>query len=334
MKINSQQIQQFMPEIGKNIFSVLLHGVDYGVKIDIVNMICSKFLGAEFAKNIINLDFSSPEEASKIMFSELMNYDLIPVKKVIKIKSASNKLTPSIQNIVNKINDINKDVLIVIIAEDLDTKSSLRILYETNGALCSIGCYADTIEDSIKIANSFLSANGVNFDQNVPKFIASCFTGDRMALKNELLKIVLFLDKNEQLTTDICQMIIDDSLAYTPDVFLDSIGVGDLKTAITELDRAIFEGNNSVGIIRFSVFHFLKLKEMLVNISSGSNIESEITKNRIFFKRVPNYRKQLTKLTIKKVNIILSKLLKVETKIKQYNEDVGISMLKFELNNL
>ena len=46
MKINSQQIQQFMPEIGKNIFSVLLHGVDYGVKIDIVNMICSKFLGA------------------------------------------------------------------------------------------------------------------------------------------------------------------------------------------------------------------------------------------------------------------------------------------------
>ncbi len=334
MKIQPQQILQFISGIGKQSFSALLYGPDYGVKIDICNLLINKFLGIEFANNIINIDFSESENASNIIFSELFNYDLIPVKKVIKIKSATNKLTSIIQSIVDKSTEINKDIFIIVIAEDLEPKSSLRVLYENNNQFGSIACYQDTAEDSTKIITLFLSENGINFDQQVPRFISSCFIGDRIALKNELLKIILYLNKNEQLTVDICTKIIDNSLSYTPDIFLDSIGLGDLKTAINELDRAIFEGNNAVGIIRFAVYHFLKLKEMLTNIVGGSNIEQEITKNRIFFKRVPAYRKQLTQLNIKKINIVICKLLKIETQIKRYNEDVGISILKYEINNI
>ncbi len=333
MKISASQLSSFVSSIGKNSFSCLLYGPDYGVKADISNEIEAAFLQQEFAKNIINIDFSSPA-ALNTMFSQILNYDLLPTKKIVKVRSISNKLTESIQVLINKYEQLNKDTFLILIADELDSKSSLRLLYESNNLLAAIPCYADTAEVSERLVTTLLNKYKIEFDQEVPKFIASCFNEDRMALKNEIDKISLNIDPGQKLTTEICQKIIDTSLTYTPDMFLDSIGLGDFKTALNELDKAFKEGNSAIGIVRFIVYHFLKLKEIMTNIKEGSTIDQEITKSRIFFKRIPSYKKQLSCLTANQVNLVLEKLLNIETQIKQYNEETGILILKYSIIQL
>ena len=114
--------------------SILAYGTNAGIKDDLKSKIKDSYKTVE----IINLFEDSILKNKAIFYDTILNKSLFFEKKIIFINNASEKIFDALEKNLKV-----ENVKIYIFAENLDKKSKLRKLFETDKDLAAIACYED-----------------------------------------------------------------------------------------------------------------------------------------------------------------------------------------------
>jgi DNA polymerase-3 subunit delta len=166
--------------------SILAYGTNAGIKDDLKSKIKNSYKDVE----IINLFEDFILKNKTIFYDTISNQSLFFEKKIIFINNASEKIFDTLEN-----NLKIENVKIYIFAENLDKKSKLRKLFETEKDLAIFACYEDNERSLLDyIKNELSEYKGLTGE--ICNFIISNCNTSRKEVQNEIEKIkTLFSDK-------------------------------------------------------------------------------------------------------------------------------------------
>lgn len=276
--------------------SVLLYGPDQGLVRERAKQLmgkCVTNLNDPFAVS----DFSGPalKQDLRLLTDAAYSMPLGGSDCVIVVREAGDFLAETLSHIFEQ---GTKSWPIILEAGDLAPRSSLRKLYETQGALAAIACYPEegrVLESFIK---EFLSGEGLTIDPAAVAFLSTSLAGDRQIIRRELEKLALYCsakenDANRVTETDaiIC---VGDSSETSLDNLVYSIGDGNQKAIDQTLAKAFTEGINPVAAIRAVQRHFQRLHFVRSQLQEGGNLDQALSRLRppVFFKRKSDFQRQ------------------------------------------
>lgn len=316
MKIQSNKVDEFIKTFDKSLRGVVIYGPDTGLvsirKHEILQRILPDY---KKSLSLITLTNSTIKEKPNILANEYFSSSLFGGdKKVILIEDGENSLSKTLEDIFSK--SQNTDNFILITADDLDSKSSLKKFADYNQYFAGIPCYKDDTSAIMQIVNLKLRENGFKYNSDVVKYLAESFGGDRLIILSELEKLIIYKDKDKNLTIEDVKACIQDNSEANLNDFINSFAALNFEVAFKELQSLYSEGVFPVVVVRTAINYFIKLQLYKYQLQNGITFEQLTTKENIFWKQKPILAQHLQKLSMNNINDILSILLNEECKMK------------------
>ena len=287
-------------ELDKNKF-ILLYGQNNGFKNETLkNLIKAK-------KEVFNYDEKEILDNSYSFFEQIISRSLFENEKTIIVNRATDKILKIIEEIDSKkIDDVN----IIILANNLEKKSKLRLFFEKHKIYLSIPFYPDNNQTLSKITyNFFKEFKIIISSENINLIVSKC-NGDREILQNELIKIKHLSKTKKNITGE-------DILKLTN--LIENINISELvdnclaknnKKIVNILNENNFSNEDSIIIIRTLLNKSKKVLKLSEDFKNKKNIElvissakppifwkdKEITKQQIFKWAPENIKKMIYKL--------------------------------------
>ena len=290
----------------------LIYGNNEGIKDDIIKDVYFKNFDGEVLKyeerEILN-------EADKF-FSSLLTKSLFEKSKLIIISRGSDKLV----NLVTEI--LQKEVIdtkIIIKCSNLDKKSKLRYLFEKEKNLICTPVYDDDSRSLNSIINNFLKDNKFSLSQEIKNILIERSKGDRINLKNELLKLKnLSISKYKLSTEDVLKL---SNLAENYSVFelSDNYLAKNFKKVSNILNENNYSDEDCILIIRTILSKSKRLLKIRHELDNNENIDQVISsfKPPIFWKEKDIVKRQAQSWSTNEVKEIIYKINDLETMVKR-----------------
>lgn len=275
-------------------------------------------------KEIIN----NPE----IIYNDVLSNSLFENKKILIIKRASDKL-------FNIINDLLgrkiEDILLIIDSENLEKKSKLRSLFEKDKKLICIPFYEDDSNTISKLANNFFKENKIRISNENINLITSKCGGDRIFLKNELEKILLFNKSGKKITTDSILKLINLSEEYSVNELVNNCLAKNKNKTTRIINENNFNNEDCIIIVRTFLLKLKKLIELIQNYKENNDINKTILNSRppIFWKDKEITKQQIVKWEESQLNKLIYDVMELELQVKKNKTDPINLVCDFILKN-
>lgn len=334
MKIPPKEIDNFIKKTFENYAACLIYGNDYGLVTEKVRAVINSSKKETFDPNFnfIRLDYKKIHEDITILNNEINSISFNNHKKIIHINYNSGIIRKELFTLVES----NQHAIIIISAEELPPSSSLRKIFEKSKKLACLACYHDT---EITIKNLIIQAlqrNNYKFTSKAVEYLASRLGNDHQIVLNEIEKILLyFADNNNIRYEQIIEFYNDANNELAVDNLLLYLVKANIAKFLNELYSTLSNEKNHIYVIRqiINFFHKVRtIKSAMQNGKSESEALSIITPP-IFYKNIPTYRLALQKLNLKKIDYLISELIRLEIRCKTININPLIFIEKFTYNN-
>ena len=303
----------------KNYKSILLYGVNQGLKDEIIKSTILK----DFSGEVLKYDETEAIEKSEIILESFLNGSLFDKQKIILISRCSNKIYSFIEKFLGK--EISQAML-VLNSENLDKKSKLRALYEKSKDLVCIPFYEDNQQSLGIFANKYLQNKNIKLSREILNLIIERSQGDRGNLKNELQKIEnLSLSKKNILNEDIIN-ITNLAENYTVFELVDNYLAKNQKKVSKIINENNFENDDSIIILRTLLSRskrLLKLKNMQ-NVNKSINDAITVYKPPIFWKEKDIVKQQMSNWSEDEVKKKIFEISNLEILIKKNSSSINL----------
>ena len=306
----------------------LIFGNNEGIKEDIIKEVYLKNFGGEILK------YEEKEILNDIdkFFSSLLTKSLFERSKLIIISRGSDKLSDLVTEIIEK--EII-DTKIVIKCSNLDKKSKLRNLFEKGKNVICTPVYDDDNRSLNSIISNFLKENKFSLSQEIKNILIERSKGDRINLKNELLKLKnLSISKNKLSTEDVLKL---SNLAENYSVFelSDNYLAKNSKKVANILNENNYSDEDCILIIRTILNKSKRLLKIRNELDSNENIDQVISsfKPPIFWKQKDIVKKQAQSWSTNEVKEIIYKINDLEAMVKKNTVNSMLFVLNFVSNN-
>ena len=319
MKIQANKVDEFIKTFDNKCKGVLIYGPDEGLVSIRKNEILQKILpDYKTSLSLITLSSATIKDKPGIINSEYNSTSLFGNdKKVILIEDVDNSISKILEEIFSK--PQNSDNFILITADDLDSKSSLKRFAEFNQYFASLPCYKDDINAIMQIVNLKLRKEGFKYNAEVVKYLTESFGGNRLIILSELDKLVIYKDQDKNLIIEDVKACIQDNSEGNINEFVNNLASLNIEKAYKELQNLYSEGIFPVAIIRTAISYFIKLQLYKYQTQNGISFEEIADRDNIFWKQKPIVQQHLNKLSLKNINDILLILFNEEAKLKGKN---------------
>ena len=305
----------------------LIFGNNEGIKEDIIKEVYLKNFGGEILK------YEEKEILNDIdkFFSSLLTKSLFERSKLIIISRGSDKLSDLVTEITEK--EII-DTKIVIKCSNLDKKSKLRNLFEKGKNVICTPVYDDDNRSLNSIISNFLKENKFSLSQEIKNILIERSKGDRINLKNELLKLKnLSISKNKLSTEDVLKL---SNLAENYSVFelSDNYLAKNLKKVSNILNENNYSDEDCILIIRTILNKSKRLLKIRNQLDNNENIDQVISSFRppIFWKEKNIVKKQAQSWSTNEVKEIIFKISDLETMVKKNSVNSMLFVSNFVSN--
>ena len=303
----------------KNYKSILLYGVNQGLKDEIIKSTILK----DFSGEVLKYDETEAIEKSEIILESFLNGSLFDKQKIILISRCSNKIYSFIEKFLGK--DISQ-AMIVLISENLDKKSKLRALYEKSKDLVCVPFYEDNQQSLGIFANKYLQNKNIKLSREILNLIIERSQGDRGNLKNELQKIEnLSLSKKNISNKDIIK-ITNLAENYTVFELVDNYLAKNQKKVSKIINENNFENDDSIIILRTLLSRskrLLKLKNMQ-NVNKSIDDAITVYKPPIFWKEKDIVKQQMSNWSEDEVKKKIFEISNLEILIKKNSSSINL----------
>ena len=302
----------------KTIF-YLLYGKNEGLKADCINQILEKNNGKVF-----NYEEKQIKDEIESFYENILSNSLFESEKIIIINRASDKIFETIQDLINR-NITN--IIIIINAGILETRSKLRSLFEKKDDLVCIPTYPDNNDTLSKLAVIFFRNENISISQeNINLIIEKC-NGDRNNLNNELNKIRNYAKDKKKLSSQEILKLINLSENYEISELIDNC-LALNKNKITKiLNENNYNNEDCIIILRTFITKAKKILKLAIKLEENKDINKTINsaKPPIFWKDKEIVKVQLNKWKTKKIKELIKNINNVELEIKKnYNNSILI----------
>ncbi|WP_440921113.1 DNA polymerase III subunit delta [Candidatus Pelagibacter sp.] len=302
----------------KTIF-YLLYGKNEGLKADCINQILEKNNGEVF-----NYEEKQIKDEIESFYENILSNSLFESEKIIIINRASDKIFETIQDLINR-NITN--IIIIINAGILETRSKLRSLFEKKDDLVCIPTYPDNNDTLSKLAVIFFRNENISISQeNINLIIEKC-NGDRNNLNNELNKIRNYANDKKKLSSQEILKLINLSENYEISELIDNC-LALNKNKITKiLNENNYNNEDCIIILRTFITKAKKILKLAIKLEENKDINKTINsaKPPIFWKDKEIVKIQLNKWKPDKIIELIKNINNIELEIKKnYNNSIFI----------
>ena len=290
----------------------LIFGNNEGIKDDIIKDFYLKKFDGEILKYDEQEIFNNKEE----FLSSLFTKSLFETSKLIIISRGTDKLASLVTEILE--NTI-EDVKIIIKCSNLEKKSKLRNLFEKEKNIVCTPVYEDDNRSLNSLINTFLREQNISLSQEIKNILIERSKGDRINLKNELLKLKsLSISKHKLSTEDVLKL---SNLAENYSVFelSDNYLAKNSKKVSNILNENNYSPEDCILIIRTILSKSKRLLKIRNEIDNNENIDQVISsfKPPIFWKEKDVVKKQAQSWSTEEVKKIILKVNDLETLVKK-----------------
>mgnify|MGYP001250380880 FL=1 len=302
MIIKSFEINKI--KLDKNKF-ILLYGQNNGSqKETLKNLIKSK-------KGVFNYDEKEILDDSDSFLEQIISRSLFEEEKTIIINRATDKILKIIEEIdLKKIDDLK----IIILANNLEKRSKLRVFFEKHKIYLCIPFYPDNKQTLSKIAYNFFRENKIiTSSENINLIINKC-NGDREILQNELIKIKHFSKNRKNITRDDISKLTNLIENISISELADNCLAKNNKKIVSIFNENNFSNDDSIIIIRTLLNKSKKILQLSEEFKNKKNIELVISsaKPPIFWKDKEITKQQIYKWSPENIKNLIYKLSNLE----------------------
>jgi len=302
----------------KTIF-YLLYGKNEGLKADCINQILEKNNGKVF-----NYEEKQIKDEIESFYENILSNSLFESEKIIIINRASDKIFETIQDLINR-NITN--IIIIINAGILETRSKLRSLFEKKDDLVCIPTYPDNNDTLSKLAVIFFRNENISISQeNINLIIEKC-NGDRNNLNNELNKIKNYARDKKKLSSQEILKLINLSENYEISELIDNCLALNNNKITKILSENNYNNEDCIIILRTFITKAKKILKLAIKLEENKDINKTINsaKPPIFWKDKEIVKVQLNKWKPDKIKELIKNINNVELEIKKnYNNSIFI----------
>ena len=305
----------------------LIYGNNEGIKEDIIKNNYLKHFNGEVLKYEEQEILNNKDE----FISSLLTKSLFETSKLIIISRCSDKLTNLVAEILE--NEII-ETKIIIKSSNLEKKSKLRNLFEKEKKAVCTPVYEDDSRSLNSVINIFLKEQNFNLSQEIKNILIERSKGDRINLKNELIKLKnLSITKNKLSTEDVLKL---SNLAENYSVFelSDNYLAKNSKKVSNILNENNYSSEDCILIIRTILNKSKRLLKIRTEIDNNSNIDQVISsfKPPIFWKEKDIIKKQAQSWSTDQVKEIIFKINDLEALVKKNTSNSMLFVSNFVSN--
>ncbi len=305
----------------------LIYGNNEGLKQDIINNFYIKNKNLEVLKYDEYEILNSKDE----FLLSLLTKSLFENSKLIIISRGSDKLTNLIAEVLE--NEIT-DTKIVIKCSNLEKKSKLRNLFEKEKKIICTPVYEDDSRSLNSVINIFLRDQKFSLSQEIKNILIERSKGDRINLKNELLKLKnLSVSKNKLSIDDVIKL---SNLAENYSVFelSDNYLAKNSKKVSNILNENNYSSEDCILIIRTILNKSKRLLKIKNEVNNNANIDQVIStfKPPIFWKEKDIVKRQAQSWSTDEVKEIIFKVNDLETLVKKNSSNSLLFVSNFVSN--
>ena len=332
MKIARHRIEPFLNAGDPTICCVLLFGPDAGLvreRADTLAAAVVSDLDDPFLITILTGGQLKGDIA--LLFDEAMALSLTGGERVIRVRDASDNLTPIFKDLLG---EARKHSLVVVEAGDLPKRSSLRKCFEQANTAAAIGCYADDGKNLEHLIRETLNSYGLSPDPDALSFLTNNFGGDRMVVRQELYKLALYVSggggggggagagagagANEVVKLPDVINCIGDSAKFSLETIAYAVADGDQFRLDKALERAELGNISSVAVLREVQRHLQRLHLAVAQVAAGKNPDQVVAdfRPKVFFKFKDQFLRQVRAWAPRRLNGALELLIQAEIECK------------------
>jgi len=272
MKIGARDIEPLLAAPDARFKAMLFHGPDAGLARERMLRVKAKILaGGDDPFAFVELAESTLLDDPARLSDEINAIGLLASKRFILIRDASDKLTSIIKDASPALHD---GVFLVVLADELGSRSLLRKWFEDAPEAASIGCYRDEMRDLQVIVNKSLSDSGVQAPRDVIDYLCSQLGNDREVTRSEMEKIITYAGEEKTLSADDVAALVD----YNRDTSLDDIVNASADKSLATLDHMLAvhlrEGTSPVAYLRALMRYFNRLYFIKSRMEAGYDLEA------------------------------------------------------------
>lgn len=249
MKIGPRDAERYLTKTPSNICAILLYGPNAGLAREFADRLTQAIVPdlkdadriADFSADVIRKDPArlADEAAQFSMFS--------PGRRVVRIRDASEGMGDLFADFLKS---VSGDARIVVEAGELNTRASLRQIFETAKNAAAIPCYEDTPEILIELAEEILKSNGASAERQALELIVARLGLERRLLRSDLEKALIFLGtQSKRLTLDDASLLFGHAGTVEVDEVASAIGLGEMERLGALLEKAEEAGVNAGTLV-------------------------------------------------------------------------------------
>ena len=298
----------------------LLYGENEGFKNKVINDTFKKF-----SKNIYKYDEKEILNNKENFFNKILSKSFFETEKLIIILRSTDKIVNIIEEIIEK--NI-EDTKIILLANILEKKSKLRMLFEKNKNIVCIPFYADNFQTLNNIANTYFKEKKIPISQETINILVARSRGDRLNLNNEITKIENFTKSKKIINVDDILKLTNLAENYSVNELVDSCLSKNSKKTINILNENNYSTEDCILIIKTFLIKAKRLNKLKSQTKENENIDQLITsfKPPIFWKDKEIIKEQIKNWTLKKIENLIYKINEIELLIKK-NSSNSINIL-------
>ncbi len=298
----------------------LLYGENEGFKNKVIDDTFKKF-----SKNIYKYDEKEILNNKENFFNKILSKSFFETEKLIIILRSTDKIVNIIEEIIEK--NI-EDTKIILLANILEKKSKLRMLFEKNKNIVCVPFYSDNFQTLNNIANTYFREKKIPISQETINILVARSRGDRLNLNNEIIKIENFTKSKKIINVDDILKLTNLAENYSVNELVDSCLAKNSKKTINILNENNYSTEDCILIIKTFLIKAKRLNKLKSQTKENENIDQLITsfKPPIFWKDKEIIKEQVKNWTLKKVENLIYKINEIELLIKK-NSSNSINIL-------
>ena len=261
-EIKAHEFDQFAKRSSADYRLFLIYGPDRGLVSERASSL-AKLSGVDMsdAFSFMRLDASDINSDPGRLFDEAYSTGLFGGDKLIWIKGAgADKI---LADAVGALSDKVPDTVTVLIeAGDLKKGANLRKAVEGARGGMAIPCYPDDARSLNTLIDSELSVFGLSITADGREALLESLGGDRIASRNEIRKLGLYVLGGKQIELQHVRDIVGDASAISSDEAVDAVLEGN-RTGFLNAMQKVTASKTSVFLVLQGCLRMFQLLDMM-----------------------------------------------------------------------
>ena len=316
MKITGRTIESFLRSVDAAVAAVLFYGPDAGLVRERADRLTAAVAGD--LADPFRISEVTPErlrDQPSLLADEAAALSFGGGRRVVRLRNAGDGQSASLQSFLQT---PAGGGLVIVEADELGPRSSLRQLFEAADHAAALPCYRDEAGDLARFIGEELGRSGLRATDEARDYLVGALGGDRGVTRRELEKIVSYMGPAEsarplELTDAIA--CAGDSAALSVDDLVFALGDGDAAAVERLTGRVLAEGATPVAVLRAAGRHFLRLH--LIISADDRERAVRALKPPVFYKLVPRLHEQVRQWPAVRIHQALDRLTRAEMDCKR-----------------